>query len=66
MIEIFENIPEEVKSRAAFIFDMAMRQKYVPDIIKVLNEYTDTCSDEEEREFVEFYFTMRFEELMNK
>jgi hypothetical protein len=48
------------------MFEMALRQKNILSTIKVLNEYTETCSSEEEKEFVEFYFNMRMEQLLNE
>lgn len=63
MNEIFAEIPEEVKNRAKFIFDMAIRQTNVMKAVQVLQNYTETCEDEEEREFVEFYFKTRMEQL---
>ena len=65
MVELFENIPEEAKKRAEFVFDMALRQNDMLNAVKILNEYTNSCVDEEEQEFVEFYFKMRLEELLN-
>ena len=66
MTEIFKNIPDESKKRAAFMFDLAMRQPDILSAVNSLNEYTETCQDEEEQEFVEFFFRMKLEELMNR
>ena len=66
MIELFPGIPEQVRKNAEFMFEMALRQKNILSTIKVLNEYTETCSSEEEKEFVEFYFNMRMEQLLNE
>lgn len=65
MIEIFENVPERAKKQAEFIFDMAIRHSSLPTIVKILNDYTNTCIDEEERDFVNFYFNMRMEQMLN-
>ena len=66
MIELFPDIPEQIRKNAEFMFEMALRQKNILSTIKVLNEYTETCSSEEEKEFVEFYFNMRMEQLLNE
>lgn len=66
MIELFPDIPEQVRKNAEFMFEMALRQKNILSTIKVLNEYTETCSSEEEKEFVEFYFNMRMEQMLNE
>lgn len=47
------------------MFDMAMRQPNVTSALKILNDYTDTCFDEREKQFVEFYFNLRMENLLN-
>lgn len=65
MEELFVNIPDSVKEQAKFVFEMAMRQKDIVHMVNVLNEYTATCQNEEEKEFVEFYFNMKMEQLKN-
>ena len=66
MYELFPDIPEAARKNAEFMFDMALRQKNLLSTIKVLNEYTDTCASNEEKEFVEFYFNMRMEQMLNE
>lgn len=66
MKELFTNIPESVKKQAEFVFEMATRQKDITNIVNTLNEYTSTTQNEEEREFVEFYFNMRLEWIKHK
>jgi hypothetical protein len=44
---------------------MAIRHSSLPTIVKILNDYTNTCIDEEERDFVNFYFNMRMEQMLN-
>ncbi len=65
MIEIFDNIPERTKKQAEFIFDMAMRHSNLPTVVKILDNYTNTCINEEEKEFLNFYFNMRMEQMLN-
>lgn len=59
MIEIFENIPNEVKENAKMVFDLAMHFSNPLAIASFLNEYTNSSQNEEEREFIKFYFNMR-------
>ena len=61
--EIFVNIPEEVKERTKLVADFALTQLPLPDAIKMLAQYANTCFDEEEQDYVAFYFNMRFEQL---
>lgn len=65
MIEIFENIPQSVKNKAEFVFNMASYRKSAPSIVKILNDYTNSCTNEEEKEFIRFYFNLRMQELLN-
>ena len=66
MVEIFEDIPQKVRDQAEFIFELALLQPDFISAIKTLNDYTNICSDDREREFVEFYFNMRMESLLNE
>lgn len=63
MIEIFDDIPEIVKHQAEAVFKIALLQKDVPSVVQLLNDYVNSCIDEEEQEFINFYFQMKFEEL---
>lgn len=66
MIEIFEDIPQEIKDQVSFVFEMALLQPDLPSAVNVLKNYTNTCRNEREKEFVEFYFNMRMENLLNE
>lgn len=66
MEELFPNIPEQSKKNAEFIVEMALRQKNITSAVKVLNEYTNSCISDEEKEFVEFYFNMKMEQMLNE
>ena len=65
MIELYADIPQAVKDRTAFVFQMALRQPNILQAVKVLHDFTAACIDEYEREYVEFYFNMRMEQLKN-
>lgn len=66
MIEIFEDIPQEIKDQASFVFEMALLQPDLLSAVNVLKNYTNACRNEREKEFVEFYFNMRMENLLNE
>lgn len=66
MIEIFNDIDEEVKSKAEFWFEVAFAQSNLKDTLNMLKEYRDSCEDEYERDFVDFYFNMRMEQLIGE
>ena len=65
MVEIFTDIPETVKQQTELVVDLAFSKKNIVDIVRALNEYTDSCENEEEKEFVKFYINMKLEELQN-
>lgn len=66
MTEIFENIPDSVKETAQQVFDLALLLKTPQAIANFLSEYTNSCQNEEEQEFVRFYFNMRMAQLVNE
>ena len=65
MTELFTNLPESVKRKTEQFVDMTLAQDDPFDIVNILNEYTENCQNEEEREFVQFYINMRLEEMKN-
>ena len=65
MEEIFSEIPEDAKSRAKFMFEMAMRQPDIIKMINILNTYLESCVNEEERNFADFYFNTQLERLQD-
>ena len=66
MVELFSEIPQEVKDAAKFWVDMALRQNNPIDGVKMISEFINSCNNKEEKEFVDFYFNMRMEQLRNE
>lgn len=66
MIEIFDNIPDDVKRRAKMVFDLALHLHTPTAMASFLDGYANSCQNEEEHEFVNFYFNMRMAELLNE
>lgn len=65
MTELFTELPDNVKRQAEKFVDMTLQNDDPFDIVNILNEYTESCQSEEEREFVQFYINMRLEEMKN-
>ena len=63
MIEIYANIPQTIREQAKFWADMALSQKNGFDAARMMNEYLNSCENEEEKDFVNFYFKLRIAEL---
>lgn len=66
MVEIFSNIPEQVKQGAELIFNAALKTHDAIQMTTMLNDYVNNCIDEEEREFINFYFNLRMEQMLNE
>ena len=66
MIEIFANIPEEVKEQTKLIVNFIFSQLDPESGLKFIESYISSCQDEEEKEFIRFYFNMRMEQLLNE
>lgn len=65
MTELFTELPDNVKRQAEKFVDITLQNNDPFDIVNILNEYTESCQSEEEREFVQFYINMRLEEMKN-
>ena len=65
MKEIFEDIPQYVRDRAKFWVDLALTKNNPLEGIQMVAEYANSCEDEDEKDYVDFYFNMRLEELIN-
>ena len=65
MTELFTELPDNIKRQAEKFVDMTLQNDDPFDIVNILNEYTNSCQSEEEREFVQFYINRRLEEMKN-
>ena len=63
MVEIFPNVSEQVRQQAKFWVDLALQQKNLYTAARMVSEYANSCFNDEEKDFVDFYFKMRLEEL---
>lgn len=66
MVEIFANIPEEVREQTRLIANFIFSQLEPEAGLKFMESYISSCQDEEEKEFVRFYFNMRMEQILNE
>lgn len=63
MEELFKDITEEQRAQVKMVADTAFSQNDPMLIVKLLNNYTKNCATDYERDFAEFYFNMRMEQL---
>ena len=66
MVEIFYDIPPHIKELAKNWVDLALRQTNPFEAVKMISNFANSCSTEEERDFVDFYFKLRLERLLNE
>lgn len=66
MVEIFTNIPEEVKEQTRLVANFIFSKLEPESGLKFMESYISSCHDEEEKEFVRFYFNMRMEQILNE
>ena len=62
MIELFPDVPQEIRDLAELYFDTAIQMKNEIAATNLLKKFRDLCGNEE---FADFYFGMRFENLRN-
>lgn len=66
MVEIFTNIPEEIKQQTELIANFIFSHLNPEDALIFINNYISSCENEEEKEFIRFYFNMRIEQILNE
>lgn len=66
MIELFANLPEEVKEQHERIINFALENFEPQQCLSFLKSYINSCENEEEKEFIDFYFSLRMEQLLNE
>ena len=66
MIEIFENIPIEVKQQTELIANFVFTHLEPESGFKFIENYISSCQSEEEKEFIRFYFNLRMEQMLNE
>jgi len=62
VIELFPNVPQEIRDLAELYFDTAMKMEDKIAATNLLKKFRDLCGNEE---FADFYFNFRFEKLKN-
>lgn len=66
MVEIFTSIPEEVKQQAKLVADFIFTTLEPEAGLRFMDSYISSCENEEEKDFIRFYFNMRMEQLLNE
>lgn len=66
MIELFANIPKEVKEQTEAVANFIFLNFELEDGLKFIQSYISSCEEEDERDFARFYFNMRLEQLLEE
>lgn len=66
MTEIYSDIPDEVKEGVEFIVNLALLKKNPIATVKMVRDYANTLLSDYEREYVDFYFNLRLEQIRNE
>lgn len=66
MVEIFTNIPEEVKKQTELVANFIFSTLEPEAGLRFMESYISSCENEEEKDFIRFYFKMRMEQLLNE
>lgn len=66
MIELFPNLSESFKERARFIIDLALQRETLPEAIEIIKDFSALCTQEEEKDFLQFYLNIKKEALTNE
>ena len=66
MTELFPDISEKVRSNAEIAWRLAQTFHNPVSVAKFLKDYTEAALNDEEREFLQFYFNLQMELLKNE
>ena len=66
MKELYANVSDSIKTLTHYWVELALQQKNPMDGAKMISNLVDACSTEEEKEFVDFYFNLKLEQLLNE
>ena len=65
-IELFTNIPEEIKEFITKIINVLVNNYDPRHCVSIINEIINTTENEEEKDFIRFYFNLKVEQLKNE
>jgi len=66
MIELFTNIPKEIKEQTEAVANFVFLNFEPEAGLKFIQSYISSCEEEDERDFVRFYFNTRLEQLLEE
>ena len=66
MIELFAGLPNDLKIQIQKFIDGILNKYDLIEAVKIIANFSNSCSSEEEQDFIDFYFNMKMEQLKNE
>ena len=66
MIELFIDISDQVKDQTKFWVNLALLQSSASEADRIIKNYIESLTNENERNFVQFYLRMKMEQLLDE
>ena len=63
MIELFPDVTTTFKKQTKFLVDLAVKQENILKATKMIKDFSDTCINESEKDFIQFYLHLKALEL---
>lgn len=63
MIELFPDVSTTFKKQVEFLVEQASHQKDILASMKMIKDFSDTCINESEKDFINFYLHIKAMEL---
>lgn len=63
MIELFPDVTTTFKKQTDFLLDMAFKQQNILQAIKMIKDFSDTCINPSEKEFIDFCIRLKMLEF---
>ena len=58
-MELFPDVSVRFKKQASFLIDRALQQDNLYEAIKMIKEFSDTCVNESEKDFIDFCLKLK-------
>lgn len=66
MVELFADLNQEIKDVIRTFIDSTLKDFQLLDAAKIISEFANSCNDEEEQDFIDFYFNLKLEEMQKE
>lgn len=66
MTELFTELPIEVKNAVTSVIDVLLQKYEIKDCINIVVAFINSTEDPIEKDFIQFYFSLKMEQLNNE